>query len=610
MLSGMAQPRPHPTSRRPARAAAALLIAATLAAGPASGSAQTAPAAPAAAPALRPWVVKSNEHAKVWLEAQAKLSPEGAGATGVEGYDELITDLTPGFRERARATVEAARQALQARQAAETDPQVKQDLAIMLHDAGDTLEGFDVQQKHFVPFVNVAGSIFGGLRTLLDDQVAPARRQAALTRLRKYVGGGDPTKSLAALAESDLRAHLDKPGLLFPAKAAVERALADSKTFVDGIPQLFDKSGVKGYDADFAVLRSQLAAYDAFVRETVLPKARTDFRLPPEVYARTLRQYGVDIPAAQLTTMAHAAFDSIQAEMKALAPEVAKARGWTSTDYRDVIRELKKQQLVGDAILPHYLGRLKDLEAIITREKLVTLPSRPARIRLKTPAETAASPAPSMRPPRLVGNTGEQGEFLLPLNVPTTEGTVLKTDDFTFEAASWTLTAHEARPGHEMQFAGMVEAGVSTARALFSFNSTNVEGWGLYSEKIVQPFMPAEGRLISLQHRLLRAARAYLDPELQQGVVTPEQAFEVLTDDVVISQAMARQEVDRYTFRAPGQATSYFYGYTRLTQLRSDVERALGARFDQKAFHDAILAQGLLPPDLMREAIMKHFGVR
>jgi uncharacterized protein (DUF885 family) len=68
--------------------------------------------------------------------------------------------------------------------------------------------------------------------------------------------------------------------------------------------------------------------------------------------------------------------------------------------------------------------------------------------------------------------------------------------------------------------------------------------------------------------------------------------------------------VDRYTFRAPGQATSYFYGYTRLLDLRAAIEKPLGPKFDQKAFHDAILAQGLLPPDLMRDAIMKHFGVR
>ena len=117
----------------------------------------------------------------------------------------------------------------------------------------------------------------------------------------------------------------------------------------------------------------------------------------------------------------------------------------------------------------------------------------------------------------------------------------------------------------------MVEHGVSQARAIYAFNSTNVEGWGLYAERIVQPFMPADGQLISLQNRLMRAARAFLDPQLQSGKVTPEQAFKVLREDVVLSEAMARQEVDRYTFRAPGQATSYFYGYTRLIATRQEV---------------------------------------
>jgi uncharacterized protein DUF885 len=602
----------HMTLRPPAFAFrfTALAFAAVLSAAPIPLAAQAPPAAPAAKPPLRPWVLQSNEYAKVWLEAQARMSPEGAGQMGVDGYDEAITDLSSGFRDRAKKEVETALAALRARLAAEADAQVKQDLAIMVKDAEDTLDGFAIQKKYFVPYTNVAGGVFGGIRSLLDDQIPAERRKAALVRLKKYIGGGDPAGSFAKLAEADTRSRMNEPGLLFPAKAAVERGLADSAAFTEGIPQLFEKYGLKGYAADFAVLKAQLAAYDAFVRETILPRARTDFRLPPEVYARNLRQYGVDIPADQLTKLAHEAFDATVAEMQALAPEVAKARGLTVTDYRDVIRELKKQQLVGEAILPHYQARLKEIEAIITRGKLVTLPTRPARIRLASPAETAASPAPNMRPPRLVGNTGEQGEFVLPLNVPSTDGTTMKTDDFTFEAASWTLTAHEARPGHEMQFAGIVEAGVSTARVLFSFNSTNVEGWGLYSEHIMRPHMPADGRLISLQHRLLRAARAFLDPELQKGTMTPDAALKVLTDQVVISPAMARQEVDRYTFRGPGQATSYFYGYTRLLELRDAVEKALGPKFDQQAFHDAILAQGLLPPDLMRDAIVKHFGVR
>jgi uncharacterized protein (DUF885 family) len=148
---------------------------------------------------------------------------------------------------------------------------------------------------------------------------------------------------------------------------------------------------------------------------------------------------------------------------------------------------------------------------------------------------------------------------------------------------------------------------VSTARAVFAFNSTNVEGWGLYSEAILKPFLPLEGQLIGLQHRLMRAARAFLDPELQMGAITPEDARRILREDAVLSEAMANQEVERYTFRAPGQAASYFYGYTRLMELRNDVEKALGARFDQRAFHDFVLAQGLLPPELLRRAAFAHF---
>ena len=558
----------------------------------------------AAAP---PWVARSNEHAKVLLDVTARLSPEGAGRTGVEGLDAEITDLRPGFQDRAIAANREALTKLRALDASETDRQVKQDLQILIESASDAITGVELSRKLVVPYFNAAGAVFGGLRGLLDDQTPATRRAAALVRLRKYSGVEPGFTPFAVLAEQAIRARMSEPGLSWPSKPQVERGLADTKAFVDGIPQLFDKYAITGYDEAFGKLKAQLTAYDDFVRREILPKARTDFRQPPELYAFSLRQYGVDIQPAELRAMAHSAFTEIQAEMQALAPQVAKEKGWTATDYRDVIRELKKEQLVGDAILPHYQARLKELEAIIVREKLVTLPMRPARIRLASPAETAASPAPNMRPPRLIGNTGEQGEFVLPLNVPSTDGTTQRTDDFTFAAASWTLTAHEVRPGHEMQFAGMIEAGVSTARALFSFNSTNVEGWGLYAERVVQPFMPAEGRLISLQHRLLRAARAYLDPELQAGVVTPDQALKVLTDEVVVSPAMARQEVDRYTFRAPGQATSYFYGYTKLVALRAEVEKALGPAFNQQAFHDFILSQGLLPPALMRDAVAGQF---
>jgi uncharacterized protein (DUF885 family) len=119
--------------------------------------------------------------------------------------------------------------------------------------------------------------------------------------------------------------------------------------------------------------------------------------------------------------------------------------------------------------------------------------------------------------------------------------------------------------------------------------------------------MPLEGQLVSLDYRLLRAARAFLDPELQLGRTTVEEAKRVLEQDVACSPAMAKQETDRYTFRAPGQATSYFYGYVRLMELRRGIEKRMGARFDARAFHDFVLEQGLLPPGLLRKAVEARF---
>ena len=129
-------------------------------------------------------------------------------------------------------------------------------------------------------------------------------------------------------------------------------------------------------------MKSQLADYDAWIKANILPKARTDSGFLEE-YALALDNYGIDIPPDQLATMAHQAFNDIQAEMKPIAAQIAKERHLPSSDYRDVIRELKKKQLVGEAILPFYEDRLKQIEKIIVEKQIVTLPDRPARSALQ-----------------------------------------------------------------------------------------------------------------------------------------------------------------------------------------------------------------------------------
>jgi uncharacterized protein (DUF885 family) len=406
-----------------------------------------------------------------------------------------------------------------------------------------------------------------------------------------------------------------RPGLTMPSRADVEKTISTADTSREGVQKLFEK-----YKLDdspeakqaLALLKTQTEHYAKFLEDKVLPRARTTIPLPPAVYELRLEDAGVDLPPSELSRMAHQEFIAIQAEMQKVAADVAKARNLPSADYRAVLKELKKEQIKGDAIMPHYQARLAEIEGIIRRENLVTLPARPARMRLGSAAESANQPAPHMIPPRLVGNTGEEGEFVLPLSISGPTGGDTKGaqyDDFTYPAASWTLTSHEVRPGHELQFDTMVERGVTLARGRYAFNSANAEGWGLYSEMIMLPFMSPEGKLVSLDFRLHRAARAFLDPELQQGKWTFDSARDFLEKEVGLSHAFATAEVERYTFRMPGQATSYYYGLVRLRGLRKEAEERLGDKFDAKKFHDTILDQGLLPPDLMRVAVLGALGV-
>ena len=241
--------------------------------------------------------------------------------------------------------------------------------------------------------------MFQSFHGLLDEQVSPGRRPSALVRLRKYTGIEPGTKPITEHAMALVRERLKNGKLLPPVRSKVEKDLAQSSFFVAGIGKLFEQFQIKGYEEPYSRLKEQLAAWDQFVKTEVLPKARQDFRMPPELYAFQLEQIGIDIPPEQLAAKAHKAFTEIQAQLQTVAAQVAKEQNLPSSDYRDVIKALKKRALVGDAILAHYQKRLKEIEDIIRAEKILTLPDRPAKIRLATEAESAAIPAPHMQPP-------------------------------------------------------------------------------------------------------------------------------------------------------------------------------------------------------------------
>lgn len=555
---------------------------------------------------LPEWVERSNAIAMKVMESNAQFAPEFSGQMGITSYDEEIYDLGENLFERQIKNDRDNLKMLNDYLVDEKDPRVRQDIEIMIKATKDSIESNTIEYERVLPYGNITGLIFAGFNGQLDKQVPFERQKAALVRLRKYTGQEEGYEPLTERAKILLTERNSVPGLIKPYRGEVEQDLERAPTLIAGMREVFEATDLSGWEDTLLVLQAQLGEYNDWVKTEILPNTRDSAALPRELYELQLKNYGVDASPEELMKIGQVAFMNIRNEMIALAPLVAKEKGYKTNDYREVIKLLKKEQVYGDALMQGYVEVMKELDVIIKEQHLLTLPTGPARVRMATAAETAQQPAAHLDVPRLIGNTGEFPEFIVP-KIKQNEDGSWPQSDYAFPAMMWTLSAHEARPGHEMQFTTMLRGGVSTARVLFAFNSANVEGWALYAESITKPYMPLEGQMISLKARLLRAARIWLDPMLNLGLTTADEAKRVLMEEVVNDNLSAQTEIDRYTFRSPAQATAYYYGYEKLLSLRARTEMKLKDKFIAQEFHDFILAQGLLPPDVLDRAVTKEF---
>jgi len=553
------------------------------------------------------WVKESDAHTMVVLKAQGQFQPEGVSALGLTEFDSDIMDLKPDVYERTIAVDKGLVQQTQEWLRTSENPKVIQDLHILQTALEDGIESATLAHDDLLPYWNLSQNLFYGFRGLLDPRTDASRYPAALTRLARYTGMADGFTPITELAKQRTEERFAVPGLLGPYKGELEQDLDNVQRYADGIRGLFENSGLEGYQEELDLLLAQLDEYANWLKVEMLPRAREDHRLPAEIYADNLKNFGVREAPEDLIRDAQFGFQEIKSQMRSIARQIAEKRGWENGDLMYVMKELKKNQIPEDKILEVYKSRLAAIEDIIREHDIITLPNRAANIRLATEAESAAIPAPFMSPPQLVGNTGQYGEFVLVQKNPSLEGEDGQMDDWNHDAVTWALTVHEARPGHEMQFAALVENGTSLARSTYAFNSANVEGWGLYSEAIMMEYLPLEGQLFTLFARLQRAARMFMDPMINLGQLTPEAAIDFMVNQIGLSKAMAKSEADRYAFLMPGQATAYYYGYRNLERLRTEVELALGERFNQRKYHDFILKQGLLPPELLRQAVLEEF---
>jgi uncharacterized protein (DUF885 family) len=542
------------------------------------------------------WIVRSNEFADRLSTAiaaedcQKKLAVSGS-----------LQEINPTFRACREKSVLQTVNNLKQKLAQEKNVALRLDLEILLKVGQRQLRSYTLDEKYRVPYIDLS-------KAILDDLKSTAKQTVMLAKLKQYagvepgktarqsVGGVRPLEgtvegALTSSVEQAILAQLQKSEVVFPSKNQLKRDLKNNASQVYEIDTFLAQQDIPDYKQAYAKLKTQLFDYETFIRREVLTKTKKNLPLPTELYTLKLEEQGIETPIEEVIQQAHTAFMQVQQQMAAIAPQIARQKGFKAADYRGVIQELKKEHLSPKQTLRVYQSRAKDLETIIKREDLVTLPKDKFNIRLATVKENENFPVPLY----------DGDSFVIPVLQNPKKARLY--NDFTNSPMSWTLTVHEGRPGHDLQIATIKNQNLSYARTDFAFNATNVEGWATYAEAMMQPYMPLDGRFMSLQFQLLRAARAFLEPELQLGKITTADALKVLTQDTGFSKFFAQQEIKRYTQTFVGQAPAYFYGYQQFWQLRSQAEKKLGKRFNIKKFHDFVLTQGYLSPKLLEQLL-------
>jgi len=169
------------------------------------------------------------------------------------------------------------------------------------------------------------------------------------------------------------------------------------------------------------------------------------------------------------------------------------------------------------------------------------------------------------------------------------------------------LTLHECTPGHSFQAALALEGPERPAFRRGTSFSGYGEGWGLYTEwlgTVMGIYETPYEDMGRLTYEMWRACRLVIDTGIHQFGWTREQAMSYLRDRAPLAEHEITTEIDRY-IAWPGQALAYKLGELQIRRHRHEAEEKLGARFDQRRFHDAILAIGSVPLPVLEERMAR-----
>ena len=172
------------------------------------------------------------------------------------------------------------------------------------------------------------------------------------------------------------------------------------------------------------------------------------------------------------------------------------------------------------------------------------------------------------------------------------------------------LTLHESAPGHAFQIPIAMEHANQPEFRQRSYISAYGEGWALYCEKLgleMGMYETPYDRFGMLGYQIWRAARLVVDTGIHSQGWTRDRAIAYFRENTALADHEIETEVDRY-IAWPAQALSYYLGERTILQARADAEKALGEKFNIRAFHDTVLELGSVPMPALKARINRFIA--
>lgn len=557
-------------------------------------------------------------------DAQVVLSPELQTTLGQKTDYDRLDDYTDAAALRRRDLAERQLAALRARFRPDRLGPVARVSYRLFEDQVVRARAQFRFRKHGYP-VSTNGSPMGDIPVFLInnhrvESAADARAYVARLRDAERV-----MRETAALMREQARLGIVPPRLVFAPVRADARKVLTGAPFDHGADSalLADFRGKVGALAVPAAEKAALVAeataalagpfrrgFDAMFAalDAIEPLATGDrgaWSLPDgeAYYAAQLRAFTTtDLTADQIHALGLAQVAAIRGEMEAVKARVGFAG--TLEQFFNFVRndarfKYPNTQAGRDAYLADARRAIGDMMAVAPRW-FHRLPRAPLEVRAVEQWREGTAPTAFYERP--APNGSRPGIFYVNLV------DMRQTQKIQLEAIAY----HEGAPGHHFQIARAMELeGLPKFRRLGIYGAY-AEGWGLYSERLAKEmgaYRDPYAEFGMLSNQVWRAIRLVLDTGIHAKRWSREQAIAYFRANSSVSDTDIAREVDRY-FNWPGQATSYMVGQLRIAELRTRAERALGSRFDIRDFHEAVLAQGALPLDVLEEEVDRYIAAR